>query len=97
MPKRIKAKLIGKGTLLDPIRVNLPSYVMDVERDAEGNPVLSPAGEPVAQDLEGKTWCWVLVPDDEVGPDGRLDEKRIREKYRERWSKFRREDVEPEE
>jgi len=94
MMKRIKVKLVGKGTYHDPIRVNLPTYVMDVERDAEGNPILTEDGSPVAQDLKGKTSCWVLVPDDEVDEEGRLDEKRIREKYKEGWSKFRREDVE---
>jgi len=92
--KRIKVKVIGKGTYLDPFRVNLPTYVMDIERDAEGNPILTEDGFPIAQDLKGKKSCYVLVPDDEVGPDGRLDEKRIREKYKEGWSKFKREDVE---
>jgi len=92
--KRIKVRLIGSGTELDPFRVPLPSYIIDCKRDMEGNPVLGKEGFPVdSVDYEART-CYVLVPDDEVGPDGRLDEKRIREKYKEGWSKFRREDVE---
>jgi len=92
--KRIKVKLIGKGTYFNPFRVALPTYVLDVKRDAEGNPLLTEDGFPVGQDLKGKTSCWVLVPDDEVDEEGRLDEERIRTKYKEGWSKFKREDVE---
>lgn len=41
-------------------------------------------------------WAWVLVPDDEVAKDGRsINEKRIREKYREGWATFKAESVKP--
>ena len=77
MVKRIKVKLIGKGTEDDPFTVNLPAWIMDGEPNYELG------------------WAWVLVPDDEVAEDGRINEQRIREKYREGWSKFDAESVKP--
>ena len=43
----------------------------------------------------GRRWAWVLVPDDEVTPDGRISQARIRKKYREGWDKFDAETVKP--
>jgi len=83
--KRIKVKLSGKGTRDDPWRVNLPTYVMAVDYDVEGNPIDT-------MNTKNKT-CDVLVPDDEVDAEGKIDEKRIREKYKEGWSKFKAEDA----
>jgi len=75
MMKRIKAKVIGKGTCEDPYRVNLPTYIMigDIAKD--------------------KT-VLVDVPADEVDEKGKLNEKLIREKYPQNWSKFNAKDVE---
>jgi len=36
----------------------------------------------------------VYLPDDEVDDKGKINEKRIREKYKKNWSKFKKEDVE---
>jgi len=91
--KRVKVRLVGTGTELDPYRVNLPTYMLDVKRDPEGKPILVDELPEPAVDYEART-AWVLVPDDEVDPNGRLNEKRIREKYREHWANFRREEVE---
>ena len=77
MVKRIKVKLIGKGTEDDPFTVNLPAWIMDREPDYYNR------------------WAWVLVPDDEVDEKGRINERRIREKYREGWAKFDAESVKP--
>jgi len=96
--KRIKVRLVGTGLEHDPIRANLPTYRVDCKRDAEGQPIRDEEGRTFFDiDLE-KRVAWVLVPDDEVGPDGRLDEERIRKKYGGRYSTFKREEVEaPEE
>jgi len=91
---RVKVKVIGSGTLDDPYRVNLPTYIIDVQRDADGNPILTEDGTPKIQDLTRISACWVLIPDDEVDELGRIDEKRIREKYGGKWADFRREEVE---
>jgi len=92
--KRIKVKLKGKGTYLVPFRVELPTFVIDCQRDADGQPILTSDGFQLDSVDYKKMTCYVLVPDDEVSPDGHLDEKRIRVKYKEGWSEFKAEDVE---
>jgi len=95
--KRIKVKLIGKGIDEDPYRVNLPTYIMDNLRDAQGNLILTSDGKRQdGCDYINKT-VFVLVPDDETKEkDGKikLDEERIREKYGNNWENFKAEDVE---
>lgn len=101
MMKRIKVKLIGSGKPHDPFRVDLPTYVIDCARDAEGNPVFVDKTHGIIKDgvdYEQCT-CYVLVPDDEadeVAGKVKLKQKRIKEKYKEHWSKFEAEDVEAE-
>lgn len=99
--KRIKVKLIGKGTKNDPFRVNLPTFMNDCKRDSKGKPVWIDEIQGIAADSVdyGRRTCYVLVPDDEAEEEMgkmRLNEKRIREKYRENWSQFKKEDVEAE-
>jgi len=83
--KRVKVRLIGTGTRDDPFRVNLPTSIIDCKRDADGNPIWINEAEGIAESsIDWKTMtCYVLVPDDEVDEKGRLNEKRIREKYKE--------------
>lgn len=101
MMKRIKVKLIGKGTRLNPFRVNLPTWIIDCERDSKGTPIWIDENQGITKDSVDykRHVCWVLVPDDEAEEEMgkmRLNEKRIREKYRENWSQFKKEDVEAE-
>jgi len=81
MPKRVKVKVIGSGTEDDPYRVDLPNWELEV---VDLKPQI---------DYKARI-AWVLIPDDEVDEEGRINEKRIREKYPGRWKRFRREDVE---
>lgn len=97
MTKRIKVKLIGKGTYHDSYRVGLPTYKIDCKRDAEGNSIWIDEVQGFAEDScdYGKMECYVLVPDDEVEEiTGKLtlNQTRIREKYK-NWKNFNAEDV----
>jgi len=77
--KRIKVKLVGKGTEDDPYTVNLPTWTMD--------------GSPDYRKKE----CYVLVNDDETeDKEGKIkiNQQRIRTKYKKGWSKFKASDVE---
>jgi len=47
--KRIKVKLKGKGTYLVPFRVELPTFVIDCQRDADGQPILTSDGFQLAK------------------------------------------------
>jgi len=77
---KFRAKVTGKGTPDDPIRVNLPTYAM------------VPGTEEYA-DKAKKTLKSVVVevPDDEVDEKGRPDPAKIRRKYRDnpKWSNFK--------
>jgi len=73
--KRIKVKLVGKGTEENPYRVNLPTWRMDGEAD-----------------YKNKT-CYVLMLDDEVKND-KIDQEKIRKKYKKNWSNFNASEVE---
>lgn len=83
--KRIKVKLKGKGTRLDPFRVNLPTYTMDGKRDAQGNLELGEDGLPLdSVDYKAKT-CYVMLPNDEaieVSGKWKIHKKGIRKKYK---------------
>jgi len=75
--KRIKVKLVGKGTNDDPYTVDLPTWTMD--------------GDP---DYQKKT-CYVFINDDEALPGKhKINQARIRQKYKKGWSKFKASDVE---
>lgn len=77
--KRIKVKLVGKGTEEEPFTVNLPTWTMDGDADYI------------------KKECYVLMNDDETEEkEGktRINQQRIREKYKKNWSKFKASDVE---
>lgn len=75
--KRIKVKLIGKGTEDDPFTVDLPTWTMD------GNP-----------DYQKKT-CYVFINDDEAEPGKhKINQQKIRTKYKKSWGKFNASDVE---
>jgi len=77
--KRIKVKLIGKGTEDEPFTVNLPTWTMDGEADYK------------------KKHCYVLINDDEtIEKNGKIkiNQQRIRTKYKKGWSKFKASDVE---
>jgi len=91
---RVRVRLLGTGTFEDPFRVSLPTYVLDVIRDEEGNPIYDEEGYTSPAIDYTKRVAYVLLPDDEVDEEGRLDEKLIRKKYGGRWSTFRREEVE---
>jgi len=67
--------MIGSGTQADPYRVDLPTW-QGIEFDTD----------------KGKkppnAWAIVEVPDDEVGPDGKLDKEKIKRKYKgQKWEK----------
>jgi len=80
--RKIKCRLIGKGTEEEPYRINLPTY--QVSLNEEGIPEID----------YKKREANVLVPDDEVDPDTlKLKEKYIREKYGGRWKKFKADEV----
>lgn len=74
--KRVKVKIVGKGTDDDPFNVDLPTWCMIGEVD------------------HNKKECEVYVPDDEVLPTGKLNQAKIREKYKENWSNFNASNVE---
>lgn len=79
MTKRIKVKLVGKGMLDDPYTVNLPTWTMDGEANYKNKK------------------CYVFVNDDETEEKGgkvKLNQKRIREKYKKNWSNFNASEVE---
>lgn len=91
--KRIKVKLIGKGVHGDSYRVNLPTYRIDYKRDTNGNPMGVNVDEGFPEDSIDyvNKECYVMVPDDEtkeVQGKTKLDQKKIREKYKKNWSKF---------
>ena len=91
--KRIKAKLSGKGLPDDPYIVNLPNWVMDAERDVNGEIVYVDKEKGWKKDScdYTKKECYVLVPDDEtkeVQGKTKLDQSKIRKKYKKNWSKF---------
>lgn len=94
--KRIKVKMIGDGTIENSLRPNLPTYMIDIERDANGKPVLD--GDGNEQDTVDYTRkeCYVLIPEDETkNVNGKtvLNEDRIRVKYKQ-WKDFKASDVE---
>lgn len=90
--KRIKARLIGKGTRLDPWTVDLPTFKMESDKDVDGNPTIVD-GKPIKAVDYTKKECYVLVLDDEVKPNGKLDQEKIRAKYK-NWKDFNASDVE---
>ena len=83
--KRIKVKMIGSGTDDDPYRVDLPTWQgVDFDTDKGKKP-------PDA-------FAIVEVPDDEVDEKGKINRKRIREKYKgSKWEKHIDEVDDPEE
>lgn len=94
--KRIKVKLVGRGTKIDRFRVNLPTYRIDIQRDQNGKPVLNGEGEFVDSINYERMECYVLVPDDEVeevAGKTKLSQTRIRQKYK-NWKDFQTSDVE---
>ena len=80
--KKIKVKLVGKGTEDDPYRVELPTYIVDV---VDGKMQI---------DYKRKI-CTVWVPADEVDEKGKIKEEYIRKKYGGRWKKWKASDIEP--
>jgi len=80
--KRIKVKLVGKGTEEEPFTVNLPTWMMDGEADYV------------------KKECFVFINDDETEKKNgkiKINQQRIRTKYKKNWNKFKASDVELEE
>ena len=72
---RIRVKMIGSGTDQDPYRVDLPTW-SGIEFDTDKGKY-PPAAKAIVE-----------VPDDEVGSDGKIDKKRIKEKYKgQKWEK----------
>ena len=72
---KLKVRMIGSGTEEDHYRVDLPTWHM-IECDTDKGKVPPNA------------WAIVEVPDDEVGPDGKLDKKKIKRKYKgQKWEK----------
>ena len=72
---RLKVHIIGSGTRDDPYTVDLPTW-QGIELDTD----------------KGKkppnAWAIVEVPDDECTPDGKLDKKAIKRKYKgQKWEK----------
>jgi len=97
--KRVKVKLIGEGKHHDSFRVNLPTYIMDVKRDKDGNPIIINEEEGLAGDScdYEKKECYVLIPDDEtieIQGKIKINQQKIRKKYPKDWSKFKASDVE---
>ena len=77
--KRIKVKLVGKGTEKEPFTVNLPTWRMDGDADYI------------------KKECYAFINDDEtIEVEGkiRINQQRIREKYKKNWNLFNASDVE---
>lgn len=77
--KRIKVKLVGKGTEEEPFTVNLPTWTMDGDADYE------------------KKHCYIFINDDEteeIEGKTKINQQRIRTKYKKNWSKFNASDVE---
>jgi len=78
--KKIKVKMIGKGTDKEPYTVALPAWKMTDDKVDYIN-------------ME----CYILVPDNEtkiVGNKIKLDQQKIRKKYKKNWSKFNASSVE---
>ena len=69
--KKVKVKVIGKGTREDPFRVNLPTYRM-----IPGSEEYDGIDKKVLKSVE------VLVPGDECDEKGRLSKARIKAKYK---------------
>jgi hypothetical protein len=67
--RKIQVKIIGSGTESDPYRVDLPTW-QGIEFDTD----------------KGKkppnAFAIVEVPDDEVDEKGKIDRKRLKEKYK---------------
>jgi len=72
---RLRVPIIGSGTRDDPYRVDLPTWQgITFDTDKGKKP-------PHA-------WAIIEVPDDEIGLDGKIDRKRIKEKYKgQKWEK----------
>ena len=72
---RLKVKMMGSGTDADPYTVDLPTWNgIQFDTDKGKKP-------PHA-------WAIVEVPDDEIGPDGKIDRKAIKRKYKgQMWEK----------
>jgi len=77
--KRIKVKLVGKGTEYEPFTVDLPTWTMDGEADYKNKKCYVTLPEDETEDKQGKT---------------KINQQRIRTKYKKGWSKFKASDVE---
>jgi len=77
--KRIKVKLVGKGTEDEPFTVNLPTWQMDGEADYKNKKCYVFINDDETEEKEGKT---------------KINQQRIRTKYKKNWSKFNASDVE---
>ena len=74
--KKVKVKMIGKGTEEDPFTVDLPTWQM--------------VGDCDYNTME----CEVEIPNDEVDLNGKIDQNKIRSKYKKNWSNFNAANVE---
>jgi len=79
MTKRVKVKMVGKGTETDPFTVNLPTWTMDGNPDYQKKECYVLMNDDETEELKGKT---------------KINQQQIRSKYRKNWSKFKASDVE---